>query len=128
MKKIAILSGTSGMIGMQLLHCLIQDKSYDMIISVGRRKLALKHEKLVQVETDLGKIRSMDLESKLRESDIGGVYFPLIADLKNKSLEIHAFCTLGTTIKAAGSKENFHEIEHDYVLNFALWANGLGAN
>ncbi|MDO9550874.1 oxidoreductase [Rhodonellum sp.] len=128
MKKIAVLSGTSGMIGMQLLHCLIQDNSYDMIISVGRRKLALKHEKLVQVEMDMAKIRSMDLETKLRESDIGGVYFPLIADLNNKSLEIHAFCSLGTTIKIAGSKEKFQEIDHDYVMNFAFWSNGLGAN
>lgn len=127
MKKIALLSGTSGMIGTQLLHCLIQDKSYDTIISVGRRTLALKHEKLVQVGMDMAKIRSMDLEAKLRESDLGGVYFPLIAALKNQSLEIHAFCALGTTIKVAGSKEKFHEIDHDFVLNFGFWANGLGA-
>lgn len=127
MKKIAFLAGTSGLIGMQLLHQLIQDTSYDIIISVGRRKLALKHEKLVQVEGDMGKIKDWDLESKLRTEDIGGMMFPLVEAIQNQSVEIHAFCSLGTTIKAAGSQEKFYEIDHDYVLNFAKWIKETGA-
>jgi hypothetical protein len=127
MKKIAFLAGTSGLIGMQLLHQLIQDTSYDTIISVGRRKLALKHEKLVQVEGDLGKIKEWDLESKLRTEDLGGLMFPLVEAIQTQSVEIHAFCSLGTTIKAAGSKEKFHEIDHDYVLGFAIWVKKMGA-
>ena len=126
MKKIAFLAGTSGLIGMQLLHQLIQDTSYDIIISVGRRKLALKHEKLVQVEGDMGKIKDWDLESKLRTEDIGGMMFPLVEAIQNQSVEIHAFCSLGTTIKAAGSQEKFYEIDHDYVLNFAKWIKETG--
>lgn len=127
MKKIAFLAGTSGLVGMQLLHQLIQDPEYDMIVSVGRRKLALKHGKLVQIEADFKTIRKLDLEEKLKEEDLGGAYFPLIQAIKNKSVNIHAFCTLGTTIKAAGSKEKFYEIDHDYVINFALWAHQNGA-
>lgn len=127
MKKIAFLAGTSGLVGMQLMHQLIQDPDYDMIVSIGRRKLTLKHGKLVQVEVDFKNIRKIDLEAKLREEDLGGVYFPLIEALKNKSVTIHAFCSLGTTIKTAGSKDKFYEIDHDYVINFALWSHQNGA-
>lgn len=128
MKKIAFLAGTSGLIGMQLLHQLLQDSSYDYLISVGRRKLALKHHKLVQVEGDFSKIRSWDVESKLREEDLGGVFFPLVDAINKKTCEMHAFCSLGTTIKVAGSKEKFHEIDHDYVVGFAAWTHALGVN
>ena len=128
MKKIAFLAGTSGLIGMQLLHQLLQDSSYDYLISVGRRKLALKHHKLVQVEGDFSKIRSWDIESKLREEDLGGVFFPLVDAINKKTCEMHAFCSLGTTIKVAGSKEKFHEIDHDYVIGFAAWTHALGVN
>lgn len=128
MKKIAFLAGTSGLIGMQLMHQLLQDSSYDYLISVGRRKLALKHHKLVQVEGDFSKIRSWDIESKLREEDLGGVFFPLVDAINKKTCEMHAFCSLGTTIKVAGSKEKFHEIDHDYVVGFAAWTQALGVN
>lgn len=128
MKKIAFLAGTSGLIGMQLLHQLLQDSSYDYLISVGRRKLALKHHKLVQVEGDFSKIRSWDIESKLREEDLGGVFFPLVDAINKKTCEMHAFCSLGTTIKVAGSKEKFQEIDHDYVVGFAAWTHALGVN
>lgn len=128
MKKVAFLAGTSGLIGMQLLHQLIKDTGYDVIISVGRRKLALKHEKLVQVEGDMGRILDWDLEEKLRAEDIGGLMFPLWEALENHKLEIHAFCTLGTTIKKAGSQAKFKEVDHDFVLGFAAWAKKLGAS
>lgn len=62
--KIALISGTSGLVGMQLLHQLLQGKEYDYVLSVGRRKLALKHEKLVQIDGDLSKINSWDWQKK----------------------------------------------------------------
>jgi len=34
----------------------------------------------------------------------------------------HAFCTLGTTIDVAKSKENFARVDRDYVCAFAAWA------
>jgi uncharacterized protein YbjT (DUF2867 family) len=128
MKKIAFLAGTSGLIGMQLLHQLIQNESYDSIISIGRRKLALKHSKLVQVEGDFSNIRKWNLEEKLREEDLGGINFSLVDAINQKTVELHAFCSLGTTIKAAGSKDKFYEIDHDYVINFALWVKQIGVS
>lgn len=127
MKKIAFISGTSGLIGMQLLHQLIKGNEYDSIISIGRRKLALKHEKLVQITGDLAGLKSWNLEEKLREEDIGGIYFPLVQAIKDQMVEIHAYCSLGTTIKSAGSKEKFYQVDHDLVINFASWVKKQGA-
>lgn len=128
MKKIAFLTGTSGLIGMQLLHQLLLDQSYDTIISVGRRELTLKHDKLVQVSGEMRELKNWDLEEKLRANDIGGLMFPLVEAIKNQQVKIHAYCALGTTIKTAGSKENFYQVDHDYVLNFAIWTKSLGAS
>ncbi len=128
MKKIAVISGTSGLIGMQLLHQLIKEPDYDTIVSIGRRQLALKHDKLVQITGDLATIKSWDWEEKLRSEDLGGVFFPLVSAIKEKTADIHAFCSLGTTIKTAGSKEKFYQVDHDFVINFASWVKKLGAS
>jgi hypothetical protein len=126
MKRIAFLAGTSGLIGKQLLHQLIQDPSYDCIISVGRRKLALKNEKLIQISVDFNSLQKVDLLDKLREDDLGGDNFSLIQTIQQQKAEMHGFCTLGTTIKAAGSKKKFYEVDHDYVINFAKWIKNIG--
>jgi hypothetical protein len=126
--KIAFITGTSGMVGMQLLHCLLQSKEYDMVLSVGRRKLAIKHEKLIQIDGELAKLTSWDWEGKVREQAFGGEHHPFISAIVDKSAEIHAFSSLGTTIKSAGSKDHFYKIDHDLVLGFARWAKSLGAS
>lgn len=125
--KIAILSGTSGLVGIQLLHQLLKSSHYDFILSVGRRKLALKHEKLVQITGDLFALSSWDWEEKVRAESLGGAYNGFIDSIKEKSAEIHAFSSLGTTMKVAGSKEKFYAIDHDLVIGFAAWTKKLGA-
>ncbi|MFL0681918.1 MAG: oxidoreductase [Algoriphagus aquaeductus] len=126
--KIAILSGTSGLVGMQLLHQLMKSAQYDFILSVGRRKLALKHNKLIQIDGDLFKLSSWDWESKIRSESLGGEYNNLLEAIKEKLAEIHAYSSLGTTIKVAGSKEKFYTIDHDLVIGFAAWVKKLGAS
>jgi len=113
---------------MQLLHQLFQEKAYDAVIAVNRRQLAIKHGKLVQVEVDFEFIREVDLVEKLREKDLGGENRSIIAALENGNVDIHAFCALGTTMKKAGSRENFIKIDHDYVIKFAKWSYRLGAS
>lgn len=125
--RVALISGTSGMVGMQILHQILQNKAYDFVVSVGRRKLALKHHKLIQLEGDLAKIDSWDWEEKLTSQSLGGEFNELRDAIITKSVSIHAYCSLGTTIKQAGSKEQFHHIDHDMVLAFATWAKNLGA-
>jgi hypothetical protein len=126
--KIAILSGTSGLVGMQLLHQLMKSAQYDFILSVGRRKLALKHNKLIQIDGDLFKLSSWDWQGKIRAEALGGEYNALFDAVSEKKAEIHAYSSLGTTIKVAGSKEKFYAIDHDLVIGFAAWAKKLGAS
>lgn len=127
MLRIAIISGGSGLVGTQLLHQLFAQDQYDWVIAVGRRELALKHKKLVQVQVDFDRLLEVNLERKLRERDFGGDNHSLIAALNSSDFLMHAYCSLGTTIKDAGSKENFYKIDHDYVLSFARWTRQLGA-
>ena len=125
--KIALISGTSGMVGMQLLHQLLQCSEYEFVLSVGRRKLALKHGKLIQIEGDLAKIGSWGWEEKVKAESLGGAYHSFLSAISGKTAEVHAFSSLGTTIKVAGSKEKFYAIDHDLVIAFASWAKKLGA-
>ena len=126
--KIAIISGTSGLVGMQLLHQLMKSAQYDFILSVGRRKLALKHNKLIQIDGDLFKLSSWDWQGKIRAEALGGEYNALFDAVSEKKAEIHAYSSLGTTIKVAGSKEKFYAIDHDLVIGFAAWVKKLGAS
>ncbi|WP_353959616.1 NAD-dependent epimerase/dehydratase family protein [Echinicola jeungdonensis] len=128
MMTIALVSGGSGLIGMQLLHQLFQEKAYDAVISVSRRELAIKHPKLVQVVVDFDQINQVSLLDKLREKDIGGENQAIVRALENKEAVIHAFCALGTTIRKAKSRDKFYKIDHDYVINFARWAYSWGAS
>jgi uncharacterized protein YbjT (DUF2867 family) len=127
MRKIAILSGTSGLIGMQLLHQLLKNSSYDVIISLGRRTLALKHEKLIQLIVDFHDLRNFDWEEQLRTADLGGIYFPIVQAIKESKAEIHMYSSIGTTIKNAGSKVKFYKVDHDFVIEFAKWGKKVGA-
>jgi len=127
-QKIAFVSGASGLVGMQLLHQLFQEPSYSYVISLGRRELALKHHKLIQLKVDFDKLHLVHLTEKIREQNRGGDYHALIQGIDGKHIEIHAFCSLGTTIKQAGSKEAFYQIDHDYVVDFANWSLNQGAS
>lgn len=125
--KIALISGTSGLVGMQLLHQLLKNPEYSYIISMGRRKLALKHEKLVQLMADMAYIDVMDWQSNLTSQALGGEYNSLRDIIVEKKAEIHAFCALGTTINQAGSQKKFYMVDHDFVISFAKLSKKLGA-
>jgi len=127
MNRIAIISGSSGLVGTQLLHQLFKHDQYDHVISVGRRELTMKHKKLVQLKVDFEQLEKVDVEAQFTKKDLGGLNQPLIKILREKTYVMHAFCSLGTTIKDAGSKENFHKIDHDFVIEFARWVHQLGA-
>ncbi len=125
--RIALISGTSGLVGMQLLHQLLKNPEYSYLISLGRRKLSLKHEKLVQLVADMSYVDSLDWQTNLSSQSMGGEYNSLRDIILENKAEIDAYCALGTTIKQAGSKEKFYTVDHDFVVSFAKWANKLGA-
>ncbi len=102
MRKTALLAGATGLIGSQLLPLLLASERYSKVMVVGRRALPQAHPKLVQVTIELSQLP----EVRLR----------LIAD--------DVFCCLGTTMRQAGSKEAFYEVDYLYVVTLAALAAG----
>ena len=98
-KKSALILGSSGLVGSEVLSLSLESDLYNKIVIVVRSPLTIKHNKLVE------KIIDFDMP-KWEE------IFPVD----------HVYCCLGTTIKQAGSKTNFIKVDHDYPLAFAAAA------
>lgn len=101
----ALIAGATGLIGSHCLDELLSSDRYSKVIAVGRRKLSREHDKLVSLVVDFDQLDNVD-------------------ELANFD---DAFCCLGTTIKKAGSKENFKKVDYTYVINFASLAKKAGA-
>jgi uncharacterized protein YbjT (DUF2867 family) len=95
---IATIIGSTGLTGSFLVRQLLTDSAITEVISISRKPLKISNAKLTEVlVSDLAELPS--IESKIR----GELYF----------------CCLGTTIKVAGSKENFEKVDHAAVVAFA---------
>lgn len=104
MGKTAWIAGASGLVGGFALDALLADPAFDRVVSFGRRASGRSDPKLTE--------RTVDFEA----FDVGDAPAPDVA-----------LCTLGTTIKKAGSKEAFRAVDHDAVLAFARGAKERGA-
>jgi uncharacterized protein YbjT (DUF2867 family) len=102
--KTALIAGSTGLIGNQLLQLLLESTHYDRVIALSRVDLPA-HPKLVQV---IGDFKNFKEESK-----------SIIAD--------DVFCCLGTTMAKARSKEKFREVDFDYPLLIATATHSMGA-
>ena|ERR1700730_6486737 len=103
---IATLIGSTGLTGSFLIRQLLADSAITKVISVSRKSLSISNSKLTEVLiSDLADLPS--IQPKIR----GELYF----------------CCLGTTIKAAGSKENFEKVDHDAFVAFAKIAKAHDA-
>ena len=98
-KRSAVVFGATGLVGENLVRQLCEQENYISVTAVGRKALDFKHEKLEQ------KIHSLD---ELTESDIQFAH--------------DVFCCLGTTIKKAGSKEQFEKVDFEYPMSIASLA------
>ena len=105
MSRTALVAGASGLVGGHVLRLLLADPAYARVITLARRSLDVHHAKLEQ--------RPIDVDTLDAISDL-----PSVDD---------AFCSLGTTIKKAGSREAFRKVDRDYVLGFARAAQRAGA-
>lgn len=95
--KGAVLFGASGLIGNWCLRRLLVHQAYDKVISIGRQPIKASHPKLIHYEVDM--THSDNYRHLLRGDDL--------------------FICLGTTMKKAGSKEAFYEIDHNLIFNIA---------
>jgi len=103
--KNAAIIGATGLVGQQLLKLLLASDRYEQVHSISRRPIDLESPKLIQHIAPLDSISTVQ----------PGVHID------------DAFCTLGTTIKVAGTRENFARVDRDYVCAFASWAKRNGA-
>lgn len=100
MSKTALIAGSSGMVGSELLNMLTTSTDYNKVISLGRRSQDDTKDDTV------GKIEAFVVDFE----NLDQVTLPKIDDV---------YCCLGTTIKKAGSKEKFRQVDLDYVLSTA---------
>lgn len=98
------IAGWSGLVGSHLLKGLTDDSQLEQIHALGRRDGEFQAEKLSYHQVDF-------------------------SDLKLQVEPLHvAYCCLGTTMKKAGSKAKFEEVDLHFVVNFAKWAKANGAS
>jgi uncharacterized protein YbjT (DUF2867 family) len=103
---IVTVIGSTGLTGSFLVRQLLVDSAITKVVSVSRKSLNISNATLTEVPvSDLAALPS--IQSEIR----GDLYF----------------CCLGTTIKAAGSRENFQKVDHDAVVAFAKIAKSHDA-
>lgn len=104
MNRKACVLGATGLVGSNLVALLINDPDYSGIHVITRRDI-----------------------------NVSNRVTRFIADFDNLETVAHAFavddvyCCLGTTMKKAGSKEAFKQVDYDYVVKAAQIAYAQGA-
>jgi len=115
--KTALIAGSTGLVGSELLDLLTNHPEYEKIHVLVRKPVKTTSPKIITHVVNFD-----ELEKFAPEGPID-----------------HVFCTLGTTIKKAGTKENFRKVDYDYVLKLGekakawkaekfLMVTALGAN
>lgn len=97
--------GATGLVGGHCLELLLRDAAYGRVVTLGRKALPLEHPKLAQHVIDFARLR--DDASLVRAQDI--------------------YSCLGTTIKKAGTREAFREVDFTYQYEVARAAAANGA-
>lgn len=105
MNKTALLLGATGLVGSRCLNYLLNSNNYKTVKIIVRRSINNPNPKLKEYIADY---------STLHET--GDAF---ICD--------DVFCCLGTTIKKAGSKENFKKVDLEYPIKAASLALQNGA-
>jgi uncharacterized protein YbjT (DUF2867 family) len=108
MGKTAIVAGATGLIGIEIVKLLLNDPYYEKVVALVRKKIELEHPKLTQTVTNY---EHEHLEQELKD-DLDG------ADV---------FCSLGTTIKKAKSKEQFRKVDLEYPMMLGKLAESYKA-
>jgi uncharacterized protein YbjT (DUF2867 family) len=120
MGKTAIVAGATGLIGRVLVEHLLHDSDYETVITLVRRTTQINNEKLTEIITDWTEESiHTALQTCLNDADV--------------------FCSLGTTMKKAQTKEQFRKVDYEYPMLLAkaakqgkaarfLLVSSMGAN
>lgn len=103
----ALIAGATGLVGGECLRRLLEHPAWTSVIVLTRRDIAIRYPspKLRQIITDLSRLESAAAQ--------------LPAE--------HVFCALGTTMRKAGSRAAFREVDLEYPLRLAHLARAHGA-
>jgi len=100
-KYCALVAGATGAVGEKVVSQLLDDADVALVHIVVRRPSGRTHPRLVEFVTDF--------------DDLAGY-----AERNPQLLSVDAvFCCLGTTLKAAGSREAFEKVDFGYVTQLA---------
>ena len=95
--RAALLAGVTGLVGSGLLERVLAADDYPQVHALTRRPLRLAAPALHEHVVDFASLGRLDL----------GVQIDV------------AFCALGTTMRAAGSREAFRRVDHDAIVAVA---------
>lgn len=93
----ALIAGSTGLIGQELLKVLLNSENYTLVNSLVRKPSGVVHPKLNEIIT----------------------YFDNLENIADAFAVNDAYCCLGSTIKKAGSQEAFKKVDVDYVIEIA---------
>lgn len=100
-----LVVGATGLVGSKLVELLVAEIAITRVIVVGRKAPAISNAKI--------DFHSFDFQD-----------YSLIEHLV---LGVHSvYCCIGTTIKIAGSKDNFRKVDYDIPVNLARLSEKLG--
>lgn len=92
MNKSALVLGATGLVGSNCLNILLNDPNYVKVTIIVRKSIATKHPRMKEVVChNFAKLDKYAVEFNVD----------------------HVFCCIGTTIKIAGSKNAFNEVDFD---------------
>ena len=103
----AVVLGATGLVGGFVVAELLQRKEYDVVKVLVRTPLNIQHPKLAQIVVEWDKL------DQYRE------VFTNVRDV---------YCCLGTTIKKAGSQEQFRKVDFEYPVHSAQIAHAQGVS
>ncbi|MEQ6121321.1 NAD-dependent epimerase/dehydratase family protein [Reichenbachiella sp. MALMAid0571] len=95
--KSALIVGATGLVGKQILKVLLENDYYDQIMIIGRRSVGIED----------GRIKELIFEFK---------------EFEKYKMQVSAndyYCSVGTTMKKAGSKEAFMKVDYSIPLMLA---------
>jgi uncharacterized protein YbjT (DUF2867 family) len=101
----ALVLGATGLVGRRCLDLLLGDGAYGRVVVLARRLAPREHPKLHWHVADLARVH--EYGRLLGVDDV--------------------FCCLGTTIRAAGSREAFYRVDFGYVVGAARATAESGA-
>lgn len=105
MNRTAVVAGATGLIGKELVQLLLNDAAYKAVTIFVRRPTGMEHPKLVEQIIDFEQLQQASVQ--MDGADV--------------------FCTLGTTIKKAGSQDAFRKVDYQYPLSLGQLASRQGA-